>query len=103
MRVFIDTNLWVYRLDRREPAKSEQIRPWLATVICEHEVVLSTQVLIELRAVSTRKLQPPLSDSQITEVLEALSGFEVVSTDAGAIRWSLTPRLEANLWDTCGG
>jgi predicted nucleic acid-binding protein len=82
MRVFIDTNLWVYRLDRREPAKSEQIRPWLATVICEHEVVLSTQVLIELRAVSTRKLQPPLSDSQITEVLEALSGFEVVSTDA---------------------
>ena len=65
MRVFIDTNLWVYRLDRHEPAKSEQIRPWLATVICEHEVVLSTQVLIELRAVSTRKLQPPLSDSQI--------------------------------------
>ncbi|MEB3302619.1 MAG: PIN domain-containing protein [Cyanobacteriota bacterium] len=85
MRVFIDTNLWVYRLDRREPAKSEQIRPWLATVIREHEVVLSTQVLIELRAVATRKLQPPLSDPQITELLEALSGFEVVSTDAHLI------------------
>ena len=27
MRVFIDTNLWVYRLDRREPDKAERIRP----------------------------------------------------------------------------
>jgi predicted nucleic acid-binding protein len=58
MRVFIDTNLWVYRLDRREPAKSEQIHRWLAAVIRDHEVVISTQVLIELRAVASRKLQP---------------------------------------------
>jgi predicted nucleic acid-binding protein len=82
MRVFIDTNLWVYRLDRREPAKSEQMRQWLASVILEHEVVISTQVLIELRAVATRKLQPRLNDPHITEVLEALAGFEVVPTDA---------------------
>jgi|LauGreDrversion4_2_1035121.scaffolds.fasta_scaffold24825_8 hypothetical protein len=36
MRVFIDTNLWAYRLDRREPPKSER-----------------------LRAVASRKLKPP--------------------------------------------
>jgi hypothetical protein len=81
MRVFIDTNLWVYRLDRREPAKSEQIQRWLAAVIRDHEVVISTQVLIELRAVASRKLQPPLSDPQISELLEAMIGFEVVCSD----------------------
>ncbi|MFN5192908.1 MAG: PIN domain-containing protein [Cyanobacteriota bacterium] len=85
MRVFIDTNLWVYRLDRREPAKSERIGHWLASVIHDHEVVISTQVLIELVAVARCKLEPPLSDGQISELLEALVGFEVVSTDANLV------------------
>jgi predicted nucleic acid-binding protein len=37
--------------------------------------------LIELRAVASRKLQPPLSDPQISELLEAMIGFEVVCSD----------------------
>jgi predicted nucleic acid-binding protein len=82
MRVFIDTNLWAYRLDQREPTKSARIRQWLAEVTDEHEVVISTQVLIELRSVASRKLQPPLDAAQITGLLEALSGFEVVGTDS---------------------
>ena len=32
MRVFIDTNLWAYRLDRREATKSERVRGWLAEI-----------------------------------------------------------------------
>jgi predicted nucleic acid-binding protein len=85
MRVFIDTNLWVYRLDRREPQKSERLKPWLAEVIAEHEVVISTQVLIELRSVASRKLQPPLAAAEIASMLQALSGFEVVTTDANLV------------------
>jgi predicted nucleic acid-binding protein len=85
MRVFIDTNLWAYRLDRREPAKSERLRPWLAEVSAEHEIVISTQVLIELRAVASRKLQPPLPAAEIANLLEALSRFEVVNTDANLV------------------
>jgi len=85
MRAFIDTNLWAYRLDRREAEKSERVRGWLAELIAEHEVVISTQVLIELRSVASRKLQPPLSDQRITALLEALAGFEVVGTDANLI------------------
>jgi predicted nucleic acid-binding protein len=81
MRVFIDTNLWAYRLDRREPEKSERVRRWIETITVQHEVVVSTQVLIELRSVATRKLQPPLAAGQIAALLEALSGFEVVTTD----------------------
>lgn len=85
MRVFIDTNLWAYRLDRREPAKRERVREWLAEVTAEHEVVISTQVLIELRSVASRKLKPALSHEQIAALLAALSRFEVVSTEANMV------------------
>ena len=56
MRLFVDTNLWVYRLDQREAQKGQFIKSWLRQLAQEHEIVISTQVLIELRAVMARKL-----------------------------------------------
>jgi predicted nucleic acid-binding protein len=85
MRTFVDTNLWVYRLDRREPAKGERIRGWLADLAENHEIVISTQVLIELRAVVSKKLLPPLGDGEISALLAALAGFEVVSTEVNLV------------------
>lgn len=85
MRVFVDTNLWVYRLDHRNPNKRDQIGRWLQQLAREQEIVISTQVLIEFRAVATRKLQPPLPAEQISALLEALSGFEVVGSDAALV------------------
>lgn len=81
MRVFIDTNLWAYRLDQREPSKRLQVQQWLSETVAEHDVVISTQVLIELRSVVCRKLQPSLPPAQVSALLDALSGFEVISTD----------------------
>ena len=85
MRVFIDTNLWIYRLDQREPQKRQFIKTWLRQLAQEHEIVISTQVLIELRAVMVRKFQPPLSSSECRKALEALAGFEVVQTNAALV------------------
>ena len=85
MRVFIDTNLWACRLDRRKPAKSARLKPWLAQMIADHDIVISTQVLIELRAVASRKLQPPLPAAEIATVLAALAEFEVVNADANLV------------------
>ena len=85
MRTFVDTNLWAYRLDQREPHKSRWIESWLAQVVADNDVVISTQVLIELRSVLSRKLEPPLPDGQISALLEALSGFEVVDTNASLV------------------
>ncbi len=85
MRVFIDTNLWVYRLDQREPKKRQFIKTWLRQLAQKHEIVISTQVLIELRAVMARKFQPPLSSSECRKALEALAGFEVVQTNAALV------------------
>ena len=60
MRAFIDTNLWADRRDRRNQCKAVQNRHWLAQTAREHDVVISMQVLIELRSVATRKLKPAL-------------------------------------------
>lgn len=85
MRVFVDTNLWAYRLDRREPEKSAFVRDWLRQLAGEHEIVISTQVLIELRSVLTRKLKPALSWRDTRAALEALAEFEVVPANASLV------------------
>jgi predicted nucleic acid-binding protein len=80
MRAFVDTNLWAYRLDRRDPGKSAFIRDWLRSVAEANDIVISTQIMIELRSVLTRKLEPALSPADTRRALEALAGFDVVST-----------------------
>lgn len=85
MRAFVDTNLWVYRLDRREPEKSIFVRDWIRKLATEHEIVVSTQVMIELRSVLTRKFTPPLSASDTRIALEVLSAFEVVGTHSNLV------------------
>ena len=85
MRVFIDTNLWVYRLDRRDPEKSRRMGQWLREVASAHDVVVSTQVLIELRAVLSHKLKPALSHPDIRSALEALATFEVAHADSSLV------------------
>jgi predicted nucleic acid-binding protein len=85
MRVFIDTNLWVYRLDQREPEKSRRISTWLREIASEHQIVLSTQVLVELRAVLTRKLKPPMPHADAGLALNALAQFEVLASDTALV------------------
>lgn len=72
---------------------------WLEDVTLKHEVVISTQVLIERRSVATRKLRPPLSDQQISGLLEALCEFEVVSTDSTLVIDALI--VEAAIRNRC--
>lgn len=85
MRVFVDTNLWVYRLDRRDSDKSRRIARWLHSLAHEHEIVISTQVLIELRSVLTRKFKPALADDDVRDALDALAQFDVVATHAAMV------------------
>jgi predicted nucleic acid-binding protein len=81
MRAFVDTNLWAYRLDRRDPVKSAFVRDWLRSLADANDIVISTQVMIELRSVLTRKFEPPLSPAETRRALEVLAGFDVVSTN----------------------
>jgi predicted nucleic acid-binding protein len=85
MRVFIDTNLWIYPFDKREPEKSRHIREWLRQVAEEHEIVISTQVLVEFRSVLTRKLKPSIPHEEIRLTMKAMANFEVLATDTSLV------------------
>lgn len=77
MTVFVDTNVFAYALDVSDAAKREGA----IQVINEQrsEIVISTQVLIELQAVCTRKLAMSRADARA--VVTAVAGFPVVDTD----------------------
>jgi predicted nucleic acid-binding protein len=85
VRVFVDTNLWVYRLDSRDLAKQDFLKRWLRDLGANHEIVLSTQVLIEFRAVLARKFRPALSATEIGQSLEILTRFEVVPASTALV------------------
>jgi len=86
MRVFVDTNIWVYSLDHREPDKAQFISEWLRERVEEDEVIISTQVMIELRSVLTHKLKPAYPPEDTRDALAALAQFEVVPAHAELVR-----------------
>lgn len=81
MSVFLDTNLLAYQFDDRFPEKQELARQ----VLIGHaaDAVVSTQVLIELHAVLTRKLGRTRGEA--ARVLDAIE-LDVVATDADLVR-----------------
>lgn len=85
MRVFVDTNIWVYQLDQREPDKRRFVAAWLRELVQTHDIVVSTQVMIELRSVLGRKLKPAFSATDTRLALNALAAFEVVATNANMV------------------
>lgn len=96
-RLFVDTNVFAYALDRREQPK----RTRALHVIDEHrhDIVVSTQVLIELYAVCTRKLGMGRVDAR--HAVEAIADFPVIDTDRNLVlsALALADRAELSIFD----
>lgn len=81
-RVFLDTYVLAYLFDQRSPDKQRRAEHALRS---GHEFVISTQVLLELHAVLTRKFEPPVSAPDVLEILASLQKFTVLSTDGDLV------------------
>ncbi|MGV9710790.1 PIN domain-containing protein [Gordonia sp. NPDC003424] len=81
MTVFLDTNLLAYQFDDSFPDKQSRARELFAARATE--AVISTQVLVELYSVLTRKLGRTRTDA--ARVLDALP-LHVVPADAELVR-----------------
>jgi predicted nucleic acid-binding protein len=82
---FFDTNVLVYAMDASDPARQAAAIERFSRAASEDSIVLSTQVLQEFYAVTTRKLQPPLSADEATRQMSHLSAFEVVGASAQSV------------------
>ena len=75
-KIFIDTNILVYALDKAEPEKQEQARELLRKAESDRLGVISTQVLQEYYVIATRKLK--VDPELAKRIISSLSKLEVV-------------------------
>lgn len=92
-RLFIDTTIVAYALDRRD--EGQQARAQELIHAYSDEIVVSTQVLIELYAASTRKLA--MGHSVARSAVEAIGTVPVVDTDRGLVLYALQLSESAQL------
>ncbi len=99
MAVFFDTNVLVYCTDTQAPHKQARARSLISQAAAAGESVVSTQVLIELFHVLTRKQKMPAATAQI--LVQAYCAWSVIDSDVelvcGAIEKSVQHQL--SIWD----
>jgi len=98
--VFVDTNVFLYARDDREPSKQAAAARWLSVLADRGVLVVSPQVLGEFLHVTLRGKLPITADAarQATVVLEAYSQG-AVDLELIRIAWSLRQETAFQWWD----
>ncbi len=64
-KCFLDSNILIYSIDGKDPAKREHVQKFLDEIDTIHVPVISTQTIGEFFNVTTRKLRIPKENSMI--------------------------------------
>ncbi len=99
-KIFIDTNLFVYALDQKEPLKRDKARTILKTLTDTHQPVISTQVINEFYVVATTKLK---ADPFIVKnIIHTFRNMEIVNNDLELIEQAIDISMLSRLsfWDS---
>jgi len=101
VRVFVDTNVFVYLFVSDAPAKRPRAREVIGQLARDRRLVLSAQVLSELYVTLTRKLIDPLQPEEALRALDDLTAFPVVALDAPLVRHAAARSAEECIshWD----
>jgi predicted nucleic acid-binding protein len=98
-KVFLDTNILVYCLDRSETGKRKKCRNLLKSLTGENKGVLSTQVMQEFYVAATAKLgADPLL---VKDILRSLERFETVTVSPALIKEAIDCAIinRLSFWD----
>lgn len=79
--VFVDTNVLVYREDGSEPAKQPRANDWVVHLARRRAARISFQVLEELYATLTRKLQPAFDAVEAQGIVRDLTVWQPATID----------------------
>lgn len=99
MSVFFDTNILVYCTDTSAPKKQAIARALVSTASASGDAMVSTQVLIELFNVLTRKQQMPAANAQT--LIAAYSAWSVIPSDATLVTAAIEKSMhhQLSIWD----
>lgn len=81
--VFLDTNVLAYQFDGADPAKQSRAREVVRSD--DHVYFASTQVMLELFVVLTRKLRPAVARPAAARVVRELSRLTIVPADSSLV------------------
>ncbi|WP_454293470.1 PIN domain-containing protein [Salana multivorans] len=97
-RAFVDTNVVAYMFDSASTSKQASARAALAS---RGGLIVSTQVLLELYNVLTRKLTPAYSPDEARAIVERVADYGVVSADRALVERAMATASEHQLsiWD----
>jgi predicted nucleic acid-binding protein len=73
-RFFLDTNLFIYTFDRRDPEKQDRAQELVSEALTSRRGVISFQVVQEFLNVATQKFANPLSESDALVYLDRVLG-----------------------------
>lgn len=98
-KVFLDSNIVVYAMDFRQPAKQARCRELIESLGGETLGVISTQVLCETYSVATRKLH--VDPLRAKDVLRKLERLEIVAMTPELVHRGIDCSIlnTLSLWD----
>ncbi len=99
-KVFVDTNVLVYREDSSDPAKQFRAHDWLAFLIHCRAARTSFQVVHELYSALTRKVAG-FTPGQAREIVRDLASWKPAAPDLPTLErsWTLQERYALSWWD----
>ena len=100
MSVFFDTNILVYCTDTTAPEKQAIARALVSQASASGDAMVSTQVLIELFNVLTRKQLMPSTHAKV--MVTAYTGWAVVPSDVSLVTAAIEKSIQHQLsiWDS---
>ncbi len=100
LRIFVDSNVFLYARDARVPAKQEQALAWLEVLTARELAVVSPQVLGEIHNVLLRG-KVALPPDEVRQTTLAIETWSRGATDLELIAsaWSLRARTGFQWWD----
>jgi predicted nucleic acid-binding protein len=98
-KVFLDTNVVLYSIDRSSPRKRDQARELLRAAAEQGNGAISAQVLQEAYVAGTRKLG--VDPMTMKQIVASLGNMEVVIVDAPMVQRAIDLAIldQISFWD----
>lgn len=99
-KIFIDTNILIYTLDKKNENKQNKARVILKKVVLSHQPVISTQVIKEFYVVATNKLKA--DHFIIKNIVHNFRNMEIVNNDLDLVEQAIDISVltQLSFWDS---
>jgi predicted nucleic acid-binding protein len=99
-KIFIDTNIFIYTLDKRDEIKQEKARKILKQIVELHQPVISTQVIKEFYVVAISKMKA--DHFTVKNIIHNFRNMEIVNNDLELIEQAIDISVisQVSFWDS---